>query len=82
MAALVGSVQGGIQASSRGYFAKIIPQEKAGEFFGLFNTFGKAGAFMGPLLGRFFLTSLSRYNNGSTSNCNAIYLRWTFIAEG
>ena len=55
MAALVGSVQGGIQASSRGYFAKIIPQEKAGEFFGLFNTFGKAGAFMGPLLVGFFL---------------------------
>jgi len=55
MAALVGSVQGGIQASSRGYFAKLIPEEKAGEFFGLFNTFGKAGAFMGPLLVGFFL---------------------------
>ena len=55
MAASVGSVQGGIQASSRGYFAKIIPQDKAGEFFGLFNTFGKAGAFVGPLLVGFFL---------------------------
>lgn len=55
MAAMVGSVQGGIQASSRGYFAKIIPPEKAGEFFGLFNTFGKAGAFVGPLLVGFFL---------------------------
>lgn len=55
MAASVGSVQGGIQASSRGYFAKIIPQDKAGEFFGLFNTFGKAGAFIGPLLVGFFL---------------------------
>ena len=55
MAALVGSVQGGIQGSSRGYFAKIIPPEKSGEFFGLFNTFGKAGAFMGPLLVGFFL---------------------------
>ena len=46
LAALVGFVQGGIQGSSRSLFAKLIPAEKAGEFFGIFNTFGKAGAFM------------------------------------
>ena len=50
LASLVGLVQGGIQGSSRGLFAKLIPAEKAGEFFGIFNTFGKAGAFMGPAL--------------------------------
>jgi UMF1 family MFS transporter len=50
LASLVGFVQGGIQGSSRSLFAKLIPPEKAGEFFGIFNTFGKAGAFMGPAL--------------------------------
>jgi len=50
MAALVGCVQGGIQGSSRGLFGKLIPEEKAGEFFGLFNVFGKAGAILGPLM--------------------------------
>ena len=55
LAAMVGFVQGGIQGSSRGIFAKLIPHDKAGEFFGLFNTFGKAGAFMGPALVGLFL---------------------------
>ncbi len=50
LAALVGSVQGGIQASSRSFFATIIPAERSGEFFGFFNMFGKAGAFIGPTL--------------------------------
>ena len=55
LASLVGFVQGGIQASSRGLFAKLIPYEKSGEFFGIFNTFGKAGAFIGPALVGAFL---------------------------
>ena len=55
LAALVGFVQGGIQGSSRSLFAKLIPAEKAGEFFGIFNAFGKAGAFMGPALVGIFL---------------------------
>ena len=55
LAAMVGFVQGGIPGSSRGLFAKLIPHDKAGEFFGLFNTFGKAGAFMGPALVGLFL---------------------------
>ena len=55
LAALVGFVQGGIQGSSRSLFAKLIPADKAGEFFGIFNTFGKAGAFMGPALVGIFL---------------------------
>ena len=50
LAAWVGCVQGGIQGSSRGYFGKLIPKEKAGEFFGLYNVMGRAGAIFGPLL--------------------------------
>jgi UMF1 family MFS transporter len=50
LAVWVGCVQGGIQGSSRGYFGKLIPKEKAGEFFGLYNVMGRAGAILGPLL--------------------------------
>ena len=34
----------------RFYFAKIIPAEKAGEYFGLYDIFGKGAAFMGTTL--------------------------------
>ena len=50
LAAWVGFVQGGIQGSSRGMFGKLIPNEKAGEFFGLYNVMGRAGAILGPLM--------------------------------
>jgi len=50
LALAVGMVQGGIQALSRSYFAKIIPKEKSNEFFGFYNIFGKFAAIMGPLL--------------------------------
>lgn len=47
---LIGSAQGGIQALSRSYFAKIIPKEQSNEFFGFYNIFGKFAAILGPLL--------------------------------
>lgn len=50
LAMLVASSQGGIQALSRSYFAKLIPKDKANEFFGIYNIFGKFATFMGPLL--------------------------------
>ncbi|MFC1504559.1 MFS transporter [Spirochaetota bacterium] len=50
LAVLVASSQGGIQALSRSYFSKIIPKNKAAEFFGFYNIFGKFAAIMGPFL--------------------------------
>lgn len=50
LGAFIGSAQGGIQALSRSYFAKIIPKNKANEFFGFYNIFGKFAAIVGPLL--------------------------------
>lgn len=47
---LVASSQGGIQALSRSYFAKIIPKENSNEYFGFYNIFGKFAAIMGPAL--------------------------------
>ncbi|MFV0466595.1 MAG: MFS transporter [Lachnospiraceae bacterium] len=48
LGAMIGSAQGGIQALSRSYFAKIIPKEKSNEFFGFYNVFGKFSAIIGP----------------------------------
>lgn len=50
LAMLVATSQGGIQALSRSYFAKLVPKEKANEFFGFYNIFGKFASIMGPLL--------------------------------
>ena len=50
MATLVGVFQGGIQALSRSYFAKIIPKEKSSEYFGIFDIFGKGASFLGTML--------------------------------
>ena len=50
LAMLVATSQGGIQALSRSYFAKLVPKEKANEFFGFYNIFGKFASVMGPLL--------------------------------
>ena len=50
LAILVGMFQGAIQALSRSYFAKIIPPEKAGEYFGIYDIFGKGASFVGTFL--------------------------------
>lgn len=50
MATFVGVFQGAIQALSRSYFVKIIPKEKASEYFGIFDIFGKGASFMGTML--------------------------------
>ena len=50
LAVLVGMLQGAIQALSRSYFAKIIPAEKSGEYFGIYDICGKGASFMGTTL--------------------------------
>ena len=50
LAVLVGMFQGGVQALSRSHFAKIIPAEKSGEYFGLFDICGKGASFLGTML--------------------------------
>ncbi|WP_174731390.1 MFS transporter [Mesobacillus harenae] len=50
LAMLVASSQGGIQALSRSYFAKLVPKQNSNEFFGFYNIFGKFASIMGPLL--------------------------------
>jgi UMF1 family MFS transporter len=50
LAIIVGLVQGGIQALSRSFYARIIPQANSAEFFGFYNMLGKSAAVLGPLL--------------------------------
>lgn len=50
LAVCVGLFQGGIQGLSRAHFAKIIPSEKSGEYFGLMDICGKGASFLGTTL--------------------------------
>lgn len=50
LAVCVGMFQGGVQALSRSHFAKIIPPEKSGEYFGIFDICGKGASFLGTML--------------------------------
>lgn len=50
LAVMVGMFQGAIQALSRSYFARIIPPEKSGEYFGIYDICGKGASFMGTML--------------------------------
>ena len=50
MAVVIGLVQGGIQALSRSYYARLIPPERTAEFFGFYNMLGKFASILGPAL--------------------------------
>jgi UMF1 family MFS transporter len=50
LAIVVGLVQGGIQALSRSFYARLIPVNKSAEYFGFYNMLGKFAAVMGPVL--------------------------------
>ena len=49
MAAVIALVQGGVQSLSRSYFARLIPADQAGEFFGFYDMLGKFAAVGGPI---------------------------------
>ncbi len=50
LAGLIGLVMGGVQALSRALYARLIPANKSGEFFGFYNMLGKFAAILGPLI--------------------------------
>ncbi len=50
LAVVIGLVQGGIQALSRSYYSRLIPKDKAAEFYGFYNMLGKFAVIMGPAL--------------------------------
>jgi len=50
LAILVGTVQGGVQALSRSFFARMVPRDKSAEYFGFYNMLGKFAVVLGPVL--------------------------------
>lgn len=50
LAILVGLFQGGIQALSRSYFGRLVPKERANEYYGFFDIFGRYASVMGTFL--------------------------------
>lgn len=64
LAVLVGMFQGTVQALSRSYFGKIIPAEKSGEYFGLYDICGKGAAILGTTLVSVMTQLTGRMNLG------------------
>lgn len=64
LAICVGMFQGGVQALSRSYYARIIPPEKSGEYFGLFDICGKGASFLGTALVSLIGSLTGRVNYG------------------
>jgi UMF1 family MFS transporter len=50
LAITIGLVLGGIQSLSRAFYARLVPENKAAEFFGFYNMLGKFSAVIGPIL--------------------------------
>jgi UMF1 family MFS transporter len=50
LAIAVGLFQGGIQALSRSYYGRLIPKNRANEYFGFFDIFGKFASVLGTFL--------------------------------
>jgi UMF1 family MFS transporter len=50
LAVIIGLVQGGIQALSRSYYSRLIPKNRAAEFYGFYNMMGKFAVILGPVL--------------------------------
>lgn len=67
LAVLVGTVQGGIQALSRSYFGKLVPQTRSAEYFGFYDVFGKFATVIGPLLYAMFYFMTDRASVGILS---------------
>lgn len=58
LAALIGMVQGGVQALSRSYFSSIVPAGQEVAFFGFYSMIGRCSTILGPLLISFVAIAL------------------------
>lgn len=46
----VGMFQGSIQSLSRSYYTRIVPKDRLGEYFGIYDIFSKGASFLGSAL--------------------------------
>ncbi|MBW1784035.1 MAG: MFS transporter [Deltaproteobacteria bacterium] len=84
LAITVGLVQGGIQALSRSFYAKIIPIDKSAEYFGFYNMIGKFSAVIGPLFmgGVGLLIRSMGYSSNTASRIGITSISLLFIGGG
>jgi len=84
LAMVIGLVQGGIQALSRSFYAKIIPVDKSAEYFGFYNMIGKFSVIIGPVLigATGLLVRSMGYSNHIASRVGIMSVSLFFIAGG
>jgi UMF1 family MFS transporter len=84
LAVTVGLVQGGIQALSRSFYARIIPPEKSAEYFGFYNMIGKFATVLGPVFmgGTGLLVRSMGYSSNAASRVGITSLSLFFIIGG
>jgi UMF1 family MFS transporter len=84
LAVIIGLVQGGIQALSRSFYARIIPVNKSAEYFGFYNMLGKFAAVLGPstMGGVGLLVKELGYSSNFASRVSITSISFFFIAGG
>lgn len=84
LAVIVGLVQGGIQALSRSFYARIIPADKSAEYFGFYNMLGKFAAVFGPVVmgGAGLLVKSLGYSSNIASRASITSVSIFFIVGG
>ncbi|MBI5408896.1 MAG: MFS transporter [Nitrospirae bacterium] len=84
LAVTVGLVQGGIQALSRSFYARIIPVEKSAEYFGFYNMIGKFATVLGPVFmgGTGLLVKAMGYSSNVASRVSISAISLFFIIGG
>ncbi len=70
IAFLIAMVQGAIQSLSRSFYARLIPEDKSGEFFGFFSMVGKFSAIIGP----FYVGSIAKITENPRMGIIALIL--------
>ncbi len=84
LAVVVGLVQGGVQALSRSFYARIIPAEKSAEYFGFYNMIGKFATVLGPVFmgGTGLLVRGMGYSSNIATRASITALSLFFIIGG
>lgn len=74
LAFFVGLFQGAIQSLSRSFFGRLIPPEKSGEYFGIYDICGKGAAFIGT----FLVSTVSQFTDSMNLGVGAIAIMFVF----
>jgi UMF1 family MFS transporter len=84
LACLIGLVQGGVQSLSRSLYSRIIPAERAAEYFGFYNMLSRFATVAGPILigGTAVLARSFGCENTLASRISIVSVAVLFLAGG